>query len=184
MNNSVKIGLIFGLAWSILKYISFLIYPMQVSIMPAVMLNILFLLSAIAVSLYITKRKQTEAESFLGDIKNGLKAGIPYTVLVAVFIFIYYNNINPGYNERQIKNAEAKIEEIFNDPKEYKAFKESNPSFEVMTKEELREQSLKGPVSFYTPGATMTLSLLALLLLSTLYSILVSIVFRRIVFRD
>jgi|TARA_R110000737_G_scaffold250424_1_gene260147 hypothetical protein len=183
MNNSV-IGLSLGAAWCVVKYISFLVNPMHTSIVPTVLLNILFLLSAIAIALYITKRNQTEKDSFLGDIKNGLKAGLPYTILVAVFLFFYYSTINPGFNERQIAHTNAKFDLIFDDPKEYQELKNSNPSFEVMSKEELREEMRKGPKSFYTPGATMTLSLLAMLLLSTLYSILVASIYRKIVFRE
>lgn len=184
MNNTVKIGLGFGLAWCAVKYISFLIDPMHTAILATVLLNILFLLSAIAVALYQVKRNQTEADSFLGDIKNGLKAGVPYTVLVAVFIFFYYGTINPGFNERQLERTNAKYDLMFEDPKEFQEIKDSNASFEVMTKEEIREEMSKGPKSFYTPSATMTLSLLAMLMLSTLYSILVAAIYRRIVFRQ
>jgi hypothetical protein len=183
MNNSVKIGLGLGLAWCAVKYVSYLVNPLHTTILPTVLLNILFLLSAIAIALYQVKRNQTESESFLGDIKNGLKAGVPYTILVAVFIFLYYGKINPEFNQRQIEKTNLTIEKTFNDPIAFQKLKDSNESFEVMSKEELMEQMKTGPKSFYAPGATMTLSLLAMLLLSTLYSILVSAIYRKVVFR-
>jgi hypothetical protein len=184
MNSSVKIGIGLGLAWCVVKYVSFLVSPLHTSILPTVLLNILFLLSTIAISLYQVKRNQSEHSSLLGDIKNGLKAGVPYTLLVSVFIFLYYGTINPGFNDRQIAKTNAKIESTFSDPVAYKELKNSNPSFEVMSREELMEQMKTGPKSFYAPGATMTLSLLAMLLLSTLYSILVAIIYRKVVFRQ
>lgn len=183
MDQSVKIGLGLGLAWCAVKYATFLVNPLHDSISATVLLNILFLLSAIAIALYQVKRYQSEENSFLGDIKSGLKAGVPYTILVSVFIYFYYGSINPDFNKRQIEKVEAKIEKVFQNPVEYQKLKNSNPSFEVMSKEELMKEMKTGPKSFYAAGATMTLSLLAMLLLSTLYSILVSVIYRRIVFR-
>jgi len=183
MNSPLKIGIGFGVGWCLVKYISFLINPLPDNILPTVLLNILFLLTAIALALYQIKRNQAEEDSALGDIKNGLKAGLPYTVLVASFLYLFYGTINPEFNQKQIEKTNARIEKDFNNPIEYETLKKSNPTFEVMTKEELKIQMKKGPQTFYTPGITMTVSLLAMLLLSTLYSILVSVIYRRIVFR-
>ena len=184
MNNPLKVGIGFAIGWCLVKYISFLINPLPPSILPTVLLNILFMLTAIALALYQLKRQQSEETSLLADIKNGLKSGVPYTVIVAVFLYIFYGNINPEFNKMQIEKTQAKIEKVFNNPEEYKKLKESNPTFEVMTKEELMKEMKTGPQTFYTPGTTMTVSLLAMLLLATLYSILVSVIYRRIVFRS
>ena len=184
MNNSVKIGLGFAAAWCVVKYVSYLIEPLPANIMPTVLINILFLLSAIVVALYQIKRSATENGNLLDDIKNGLKAGVPYAVVVSLFIYVYYTKINPEYNQHQIAETEVQIGKLINDPVEFKRLKESNPSFEVMTKEQLFKEMQKGPKGFYNANSTMTLSLLAMLLLSTLYSILVAIVLRRIVFRE
>lgn len=184
MNTSVKIGIGFGIVWCLIKYIGFQINPLQSSILMSVLLNIFFLLAAISTALYQFKRTQNDDESLLTDIKNGLKAGVPYTILVSIFIFFYYNNINPDFNKRQIEKTNAKIENIFSNPDEYQKLKNSNPSFEVMSKEELEKEMKSGPKSFYTASSTMSLSLLAMLLLATLYSILVSVVLRKLVFRQ
>ena len=87
MNPLVKSGLGFGLAWCLIKYVAYLIEPMPENIIPMVLINILFLLLAIAVGLFIQKRNEKEESNALNDIKNGLKAGLPYTVIVCVFIY-------------------------------------------------------------------------------------------------
>jgi hypothetical protein len=53
-----------------------------------------------------------------------------------------------------------------------------------MTKEEILVKAMEGPKSFYSPGSTMILSLLGMLLLTTVNAILVTVVFRRVLFKQ
>jgi Protein of unknown function (DUF4199) len=181
-NNTVKIGIGFALAWCVIKYAYFLYDPLA-EIKPMVMLNILFMLSCIAVALFLVKRSDTEETNALYDIKNAMRAGFPYTVVVAIFLYFYYAKINPEYNAHQISNMEYEMKKVIDDPVKLEELKKSNEGFEVKTKEEIFAEMKKGPRTFYTPGAVSTISLLSMLLLSTLYSILVTVVYRRIVFR-
>lgn len=182
-NNTVKIGIGFALAWCVIKYIYFLFDPLA-EIKPMVMVNILFMLTAIAVALFLAKRSATEETNALVDIKNAMRAGFPYTVVVALFLYLFYSYINPEYNERQLSNMEYEMQRVLDDPKKLADLKAANEGFEVKTKEEIFAEMRKGPQTFYTAGAISTISLLSMLLLSTLYSILVMVVYRRIVFRD
>lgn len=181
-NNTVKIGVGFALLWCVIKYIYFLVDPFA-KIDPMVMLNIFLLLCSIAVSLYLTKRKETEETNALYDIKNAMRAGFPYTLVIGMFLYFYYAKINPEYNQRQISNIEYEMKKVVDDPEKLAELKKSNEGFEVKTKEEILAEMRKGPRTFYTAGAVSTISLLSMLLLSTLYSILVTVVYRRIVFR-
>lgn len=156
---------------------------MPENIIPLVLINILFLLLAIAVGLFIHKRAETEESNALNDIKNGLKAGLPYTVIVSIFIYLFYNNINPEYNQHQIVELETSFEKAVNNPEELALIKSNNEDFEVMNKEEILAELKKGPREFYAAGSTMTLSLLAMLMMSTLYSIFVTAVYRKVLFR-
>jgi hypothetical protein len=182
-NISVKIGVGFALLWCLIKYIIFLISPFA-EINPMVMLNIFLLLCSIAVSLYIVKRNATEETNALFDIKNAMRAGFPYTIIVACFMYFYYAKINPEYTERLIADKEYKMQQYLNDPEKLAEFKKSDPKFELKTKEEIFAEMRQSPENTLSAGFTSTISLLAMLLLSTLYSILVTVVYRRIVFRD
>ena len=183
MNTTVKIGIGFGLAWCLIKYAFFLFDPLA-DIKPMVMINILFMLTSIAIALYIQKRDSTEGSNALLDIKNAMKSGFPYTLVVCTFLYFYYGTINPEYNQRQISDMEYEMKKVLDDPEKLADLKSSNPSFEIKTKEEIFAEMKKGPRTFYTAGAVTTVSLLSMLLLSILYSILVTVVYRRIVFRD
>ena len=183
MKITVKTGLIFALIWITMKMIFFYSGTMQDQVVPAVMLNILCLLLAIAVGLYKHKRDSIEESTALSDIKSAMSAGVPYALVVSIFIFIYYSQIHPEFNEHQIAEAEMGIQKMLEDPEALAEVKKSNAEFEVMTNDEIFEQLVQGPRGFYNPTSTMTVSMLAMLLLATLNSIFVTVVYRKVVFR-
>lgn len=149
---------------------------------PAILTNILFLLSAISFGLFFHKRKETESNNALGDIKNGLSAGLPYTVIVSVFLYFYYTKIDPEFNRHQRSEAAMQLEKLLNDPEEFAKMKASNADFEVMSKEQIRDSIITNQEAMYSPQAVTTIGLLGMLLLATVNSIFVTIVFRRLIF--
>jgi hypothetical protein len=183
MNNTVKIGVGFALSWCIIKYAYFLYDPLA-DIKPMVMINILFMLSSIAVGLYYHKRNDAEGSNALLDIKNAMKAGFPYTLVVCVFLYFYYAKINPEYNQRQLSDMKYEMKKVLDDPVKFEELKKSNEGFEVKTEEEIFAEMSKSSEAFYSARSITTISMLAMLILSILYSILVTVVYRRIVFRE
>ncbi len=181
-NITVKIGIGFALLWCIVKYGFFLVDPFA-KIQPMVMLNILFLLCSIAIGLYLVKRNATEETNALYDIKNAMRAGFPYVILVSAFMYFFYSQINPDYTKHLIQEKEYEMKKRLDDPELLAEFKKSDPKFELKTKDEIFEEMRQSPENALTPGFTTTVSLLSMLLLCTLYSILVTVVYRRIVFR-
>ncbi len=183
MKITVKMGLLFAAIWIASKIIFFLTGVTQKEIVPSVLLNILFMLSAISFGLYYKKIKDTEESDMLSDIKNGLTAGVPYAIIVSVFIFFYYDTIDPDFNRHQIAEAEMGIKKLLDNPEDLKKLRAANGEFEVMTKEEIYESMIQGPQNFYNPKATAIVSMLALLMLATLNSIFVTIIYRKVVFK-
>lgn len=185
MKITVKTGVICALIWIAFKLILFvtLTGEARYDVRPAVMVNILLLLLSITVGLYLQKRRDKEETNALADIKNAMSAGVPYAVIVSLFLFFYYKNIDPEFNQHQIAERSFAFEKAMNDPLEVKRIKDSNAEFEVMTKEEIIAKNLENMKATISPGSTMTLSLLAMLLLSTINSIFVTVVYRRVVFR-
>lgn len=183
MKTTVKTGLIAAASWILLKLSFFYLGLFPETIAPAVLLNILGLLLAISIGLFVQKRKDTEETSAMHDIKNALSAGFPYVLLVCIFIYLYYAKINPSYYANQVAKKEIAIEKMVNDPKALEVFKASQPDAEVMTNEaieaKLKDSNRKGA----SPGFTATLSVLSMLLLATIYSILVTIIYRKILFK-
>ena len=183
MRITIKTGIISAAIWIGIKLSFFYLGIFQETIVPSVLLNILGLLLSIAIGLFLQKRRDTEETNTMIDMKNGMSAGVPYVMIVSIFIYFYYSKINPEYYAHQIAENEIAIEKMVNDPIALQKFKDSQEDAEVMTKEQiegkLKESNKKGA----SAGFTATLSTLALLILATLYSLLVTIIYRRIMFK-
>jgi hypothetical protein len=183
MKTTVKVGVICALSWIAIKYIFFALdlFPGQMA--PTAMLNILGLLSAISIGLYIQKRRDTMETNALFDMKNAMSAGLPYVLIVSSFLYLFYTQINPEFVSHQIAEGEATIEKMIKDPKQMDKFRKENPDAEVMTDKQIEKRLKVNNKKGAAPGFTATLSILALLLLATLYSLLVTMIYRQIVFR-
>lgn len=183
MRVTVKAGLGFALLWILIKMVFFWTGSLNYNIVPAVLLNMLCLIAAIGVGLYLHKRKETEVGNALNDIKNAMTAAVPYILVVSVFIYFYYNNIDPEYNQHQLSEAYTEIQKLLDTPEGLQQVRNSNPEFEVLTKEEIYDKLKQGPEGFYNPTSTMTLSMLGLLVLGTMNSIFIAVIYRKVVFR-
>ncbi len=148
-----------------------------------VLTNILGLLVAVSVGLYLQKRKGVEDDSMLTDIKNGMTSGVIYALVVCGFLYLYYEKIDPEYNQKMIAEREMYFKTIVDDPAQLKELKASNKELEVMTKDEILEEFRKTPQMLFSGTFMMTFGMLSMLVLSTLYSILVSIIYRKVLFR-
>jgi hypothetical protein len=184
MRITVKIGIITAFAWIGIKMIFHYFSTIDTieDIVPIALLNILGLLLAIAIGLFIQKMRDTEGTNALLDIKNAMTAGIPYVIIVSVFIYVYYNNINPEFYKHQIAEKNIAVQKMVNNPKQLALYKKNNPETEVMTNEQIikRESDNEN----INPAKTQAiLTLLALTVLSTIYSLLVTMIFRRILFK-
>jgi hypothetical protein len=178
-------GLFFALAWMVAKLIVHFSGLSENSVVPTIFLNMLFLLCAISTGLYLHKKQEGFAQgNAMSDIKASMTAGIPYAMLVAIFIYFFYAKINPEYVQHQISDAEQTIRIALDDPAQLKRIRAEQEAFEVMSKEDMYKELVKGPRSFYSAGSTMTISLLGMVLLATMYSIFVTVIFRRVLFRD
>ena len=186
MRVAIKTGLISALCWIAFRYTSHLLgfFTETPVPQPAVLLNILGLLSAISIGLFLEKRKQTEESNALFDMKNAMSAGVPYVVIVSVFIYFFYSTINPECYAHQVSENDVAIERMVNDPSQLSKFKKEHEDAEVMTKEQIESKLKESNRQGASAGFTATLTVLALIILTTLYSLLVTIIFRRVVFRN
>lgn len=183
MKVTVLTGILSALAWVIIKMTFFYTMPVGYNITPLVLINMLMLLAAISIGLYLLKRKETEYTNALADIKNGMTAGVPYALIVSVFLYFYYQQIDPEYNAHRIAETEYAIQQELDKPERLKSIKEKNPDFEVLSKEEIHKKYMDSFRSSVAPSATFTLSLLGLIVMSAMNSIFVTIIYRKVVFR-
>ncbi|MEN9994238.1 MAG: hypothetical protein RL762_895 [Bacteroidota bacterium] len=173
-------GLVFGSFWIAFKMLAFLFAYQLDQIQLFVLLNMAFLTAAIALFLYRKKRYDETESNILTDIKAGLSVGLPYTLVVSFFLFFYYKDIYPEFNEKK----RAAYEQRMDSTKEIAAIRNSNSALENKSDSEIVAMARKNTAMMYDPQFTLSVSLLALLVYSTLNSLLIAVIYRRVVFRD
>tara|TARA_B110000046_G_C12936897_1_gene373983 strand:- start:411 stop:953 length:543 start_codon:yes stop_codon:yes gene_type:complete len=178
MKTSIKIGVGFALLWIILKLSAFSFEVFLTDLKPFVFANMLFVTLAISLALYAKKRFETES-NLLEDIKTAMIPGVLYAIIVSSFIYFYYQSIYPEFNSSKISAIELKM----NNEAAVADFRKSNPAMENLSSDEIREQVMDSMNNYYSAQFTMTVSLLGLLLYTTLNSLVISLIFRRVIFR-
>ena len=186
MRISLKIAILFVGIWFTGKMLFFYTQILQdeQGVKFQVMWNILCLLLAMTIGTLAEKRKEVREEgSALCDIKNTLGGGLVYTVLVAGLIYLYYAKIDPSYNANQLAQAEEVVNKALEDPKQLKELRK-DPEMQVLTKDEIRNKAMANYRSMFNPTSTMTISLLGMLVLSTINAIILTVIFRRVLFKQ
>lgn len=149
-----------------------------------VLTNMFFLLASVAIGLYLQKLKGVEDDSILTDIKNGMTSGVIYSVVICGFLYFYYEKIDPEYNQKMVAEREAYFKTIVDDPIQLKKLKESNTELEVMSNEEIMKEFRKTPQMLFSGNFIMIYGILSMFMLSTLYSVVIAVIYRKFLFRQ
>ncbi len=173
-------GLVFGSIWIAFKMLAYLLDFRLDEIQLFVLLNMALLTAAIALFMYRRKRFDTQESNILTDIKAGLSVGLPYTLVVSFFLFFYYQDIYPEFNQKKRAAYEARMDS----PSEIAAIRKANSALENKSDVEIVAMARKNTAMMYDPQFTLSVSLLALLVYSTLNSLLIAVIYRSVVFRD
>jgi hypothetical protein len=186
MRPSIKIALLFAGIWFTGKMLFFYLQILQDpdSVKFLVMWNILCLLLGMTIGTMIEFRGQDRSQNTaLGDIRKVLGGGVMYTVIVSLLLYLYYAKVDPGYNQQQIAMAIERDEQYLSDPEKFAAIRQE-PDYLSLSKEEILQKRRSGYKQVFSAGSTMTMSMLGLLLLSVINAIVLTIVFRRVLFRQ
>ncbi len=179
-----KSGLSTAILWVVFKLVLFTLGIADRTTEISVLVNILLLLTAISTGLYLQKKSEKEESNAMIDLKHAVSAGFIHVVLTSTFIFLYYSQINPDYYANKLKEKEIAIHQMVNDPVKLKSFRKEYPDAEVMSKEQIQQKLLQNNRKGGSIGFSTTLAVLSMLLLCTFYSILVTIIFRKLVFKN
>lgn len=182
---ALKFSLIFAGLWIAIKLIFMAFNLFQEDIQVTGLLNNFFLLSAIALGLFFEKRKEGFGEgTAMTDIKHAVTAGAPYVLIVSLFMFYYYDTINPEFIETRV---EERVDLIYNDMQRESyvdSLKINKPEFRTRTDEEILREAKREIESNLSPKSMLVFSLLGMLILAVTYAILLTLVFRKVLFRD
>ncbi|MES2589516.1 MAG: DUF4199 domain-containing protein [Bacteroidota bacterium] len=185
MKVTLKTGIIFALIWIIFKLSYHLILPNTTELTVSIFVNMFLLLSAISFGLYFHKKKEGTTEgNALSDIKAAMTSGVPYAVIISIFMYFYYNNINPEFIEKIRKPKIENLKKELSSEKYIAKLKRLNPELETKTKAEIYQAGLSNVNAQINPKSTAILAILGMIFLSTVYSILITVIFRKILFRQ
>jgi hypothetical protein len=186
MRPSLKIALLFAGIWFLGKLVFFYTQTFQEpeGFKFLVMWNILCLLSGMTLGIYTEIRNEDRSQSTaLNDIRKAMGGGMIYAVTVSVLMYMYYSKIDPGYNENQIAMSIERDKAFLANPKNLEKLKE-DPEYNSISKEEIIEKRVLAAKQVFSAGTTMTMALLGMLMLVTINAIILTVVFRRLLFRQ
>src|SRR5690554_1077448 len=185
MRPAIKFALLFSSAWIILKFIFLSIGIFQEDVVKPGLINNLFLLLTISLGLYAEKKKEGFGVGTpLSDIKKALSAGAPYVLIVSVFMYFYYDTINPSFIEKRITERMDIIYSEMESEAYLDTLRVHNPEFKVMDKEEITRDIKSDTESALSARTLFVFSLLGLMVMALTYAIFITLIFRKILLRD
>ncbi|MBM3186458.1 MAG: hypothetical protein FJZ67_09155, partial [Bacteroidetes bacterium] len=95
-------------------------------------------------------------------------------------MYFYYERIYPDFNNHKIELIEKKL----NEPNAIKDIQKNNPEMQNDSPEEVRNEVIQKSKMIYSSKFNMLVSLLSLVLYTTINSIVISIIFRKVVFAN
>ena len=184
MKGYLKFPVYFALGWLAIKCILFF-SGMKDTLIIGIMVNVLFLLCAVALGLFFKKKAENYVEvNFLDDMKMAIKSGMVYVGLMFGFIWFFYSTIDPAFiNEMKEARLEAMMEEIKSEESLAKHKKE-NINLRDMSREDIMDVYSENLDRFNSPIFMATIALLSMMMGCFMNSLLVVILFRRVLFRD
>lgn len=184
MKTALKIGLLFAGLWILCKMIFFYAGMSLDTYKASALINNFFLLCAISITLFLFKRKNNYEEvSFLTDVKEAIIGGIAYTVIVALFSQLYYSKIDPSFIDKKIDQRMEIVKQTLASDAEFAKYKENTPSDELLTREEIYTKVRKSAEATLNPNVAMVIMLLGFIMLTMIYSIIVTFFFRKILLK-
>lgn len=181
----VKIALLFAFSWILLKYLFYTLHFFQDDILIPGLINNLFLILAIALGLYYEKKKEGFGKgTAFSDLKAAVTSGMIYTLLIAGFIFVYYQYIQPEFIETRIEERMDLLYSEMERPSYIDSLRNDNESFSMMTDEEIIRNIKDNTVTNLSPKSSFIFTLLGMMILTFSYGIFITIIYQRILFRE
>jgi len=147
--------------------------------------NLLILLLVIYWALRDTYGTQLPSEShFLVDLKNTLRAGSKYMILVSALIFVNYAFLEADFLAKKVADQMQESADWLNEDANYQQLLVESPQLKDKSKEELLQMK-KEQVEMFNSAHTQTLfSLMALMFMNVFYAFIMVLLFRKVLYRQ
>jgi hypothetical protein len=147
-----------------------------------VLLNLVFLLSLILISLYSTYNKEPQVRSYFDDFKLCLRAGVAYGVAIGLAIGIYYSSSNDMSIKR---SADYKLlEQALDTPEEVQAITSTNEQLKTLTKEEIQQSYIERVNTMTSVKTVVAAGISGMVLCALIFSIIVPWIFRTVMLKE
>lgn len=158
---------------------------MEDSLMPGILINILFLLASVAVGLFLKKKAENYVDvNFLDDVKVAIKSGMVYVILIFASIYAFYSWVDPSYVEKIKAQQKAEITEILDNPEDLEKVRSENENLKGLSKEDIIDLQSEQANRFVSPIFMSTIALLSMMTGVFINSLIVVLLFRKVLFRD
>lgn len=147
--------------------------------------NMAFILAIAAHTLWARYRRVAPSETnMLDDIKSALQRVGLYVMIVGGFIVVYHFVIDPNLIEDRVQQRLADVSNVLDEFPSFEAFVAANDMIEEgATREEFMRRSEESFRSLLNPTFTAGGSLLLLLIWGSFCSLIITALFRGVIFR-
>jgi hypothetical protein len=147
-----------------------------------VLLNLVFILSLIILTLYKTYNKEPQVRGYFDDFKLSLRAGIAYSVAIGLAIGLYYSSSNDMSNKRTADYKQ--LEEALDTPEEVAIITSSNEQLKDLTKEEIQQSYIERVNTMTSVKTVVAAGISGLMLCTLIFSLIVPWIFRTVMLKE
>ena len=185
MKPSVKVALICSVISAGIMLVFFYNGKSDIWFSSGALVNIFLLLISIGVGVFLSKKKQSFTESpVLEDFKVTMQGGIVFTIMISLFTYFYYSNIEVNLLEKfKVEKLKEKHELIPNEAA-YIEMQKNNPNYKDRTYMDFIEnEEDKGHFSMNAGIIGLGHAVVGMIL-TLFFSIFVTLILRKVVLRQ
>jgi type IV secretory pathway TrbF-like protein len=145
-----------------------------------ILTNIVCVLLAVGLAMYMARDKNGKLLALgLDRIKAGMRGGAVYAIIVSTFVYFYYNNIDKKFFKDKIK---ARVE--LATKADFPTLQKNNPDkLANKTHADFIDDEREQAELWFSPFMVCTLTLVALMVCSMVYSLVLNVIFKNLFFK-
>ncbi|MCH2234837.1 MAG: DUF4199 domain-containing protein [Crocinitomicaceae bacterium] len=184
MKLSIKIGIGFAVLWMLFSLTLLGLGISREGFTVGIFTNVFFLLCAIALGLYLSRRKDGFQETIgLDDFKTAMQSGIIYTVFIALFVYAYHEYIDTSIRDYLYEDAMSKAIAAVPDTETFEQLQAEDSTWKRKSYDDYIENAQDKANTFGASAFVAMMHLAGLVFFSFFYSFFVTLVLRKIVLR-
>lgn len=180
MSKITGAGIGFALVFIIFKCIYFVSGLHYTNYNLVILTNIICVLLAVGLGMYMARDKNNKLlASGMERMKAGMRSGAIYAIVVSGFVYVYYNNIDKKFFRDKIQ---ARVE--LATKADFPTLQKNNPDkLANQTHADFIDAEREQAELWFSPFMVSTLTLVALMVCSMIYSVVMNVIFKNLFFK-